>query len=302
MRNRKNTVSELDKLFQEVGRYRNSKEYDELLKFVARFRNIAPFNAMLIQMQKPGSKYVASVKDWAERFQRKPKPGARPLVILRPFGPVQFVYELNDTEGKTLPEEILNPFKAHGEISLSELEKFIKCLFFHGIEVYNNDYGTDFYGNVEAVNKTGQYTKSRVIYKFRIPFAITINKNHDFTTQLTSTYHELGHIYCGHLYTPDIEYLPERYNLPLEISEFEAESVCWLICERQGIKNPSAEYLSRYLNDNKTIPSISIDTVLKAVTSIEEIISHNITTPRKELLLKHDQNTDLYAFHQITLS
>ena len=65
--------------------------------------------------------------------------------------------------------------------------------------------------------------------------------------------------------------------------EFEAESVCWLLCERQGIKNPSAEYLNGYLDNNGEIPKISLDTVLKAVAAIEQIREKNFSAPRKEL-------------------
>ncbi len=102
-----NKMPELDKLFCQVGTYRKSDQYKELLEFIKRFPNIAPYNAMLINIQKPGSKYVASASDWKKRFNRTIKIGARPLVILRPFGPVAFVFELSDTEGHDpFPEEL----------------------------------------------------------------------------------------------------------------------------------------------------------------------------------------------------
>lgn len=214
---RQNNIPELDKLFQDVREYRSSKNYMELLDFIKRFRNIAPYNAMLIHIQKPGSKYIASAKDWYARFGRRPKPGARPLIILWTFGPVSFVYELEDTEG----------------------EEF--------------------------------------------PIAITLNSNHDRLTQLATIYHELGHVYCGHLGNQELDYLPKRCVLPIEVKEFEAESVCWLLCEREGIKNPSAEYLSNYLNSYNEIPGISIDTVLKAAAKIEQMRNKVLTSPRKEL-------------------
>ena len=83
---RQKNIPELDKLFQDVRAYRSSKNYMELFDFTKRFRHIAPYNAMLINIQKPGSKYVATTKEWHEGFERVPKPGARPLVILRTFG------------------------------------------------------------------------------------------------------------------------------------------------------------------------------------------------------------------------
>jgi len=42
----------LDKLLADARVYKRSSEYKELLEFVVRLRNFAPFNAMLLQIQK----------------------------------------------------------------------------------------------------------------------------------------------------------------------------------------------------------------------------------------------------------
>lgn len=65
--------------------------------------------------------------------------------------------------------------------------------------------------------------------------------------------------------------------------EFEAESIRWLICERLGIKNPSAEYLIHHLKPDRTTPNISVDAVLKAVGFIENLLKGN-KKPRKKSL------------------
>jgi hypothetical protein len=96
------TRSLLDQLFEDSRLYTQSKDYKELLDFVVRLRNFAPFNAMLLQVQKPGLSYAASARDWRERFGRSPKEGVRPLLILWPFGPVALVYDVLDTVGKEL--------------------------------------------------------------------------------------------------------------------------------------------------------------------------------------------------------
>src|SRR5205823_9397882 len=77
----------LDRLLADSRLYTRSADYKALLDFVVRLRNFAPFNAMLLQVQKPGLTYAASAYDWRERFGRQPKEGARPLLILWPFGP-----------------------------------------------------------------------------------------------------------------------------------------------------------------------------------------------------------------------
>src|SRR3989338_5854582 len=96
----------LDQLLSDSRLYTQSKDYKALLDFVVRLRNFAPFNAMLLQVQKPGLSYAASARDWQVRFCRTPKEGARPLLILWPFGPVALVYDVLDTEGDSLTEDV----------------------------------------------------------------------------------------------------------------------------------------------------------------------------------------------------
>ena len=94
----------LDQLIAETRLYDSAKSVKELLDFTSRLRHIAPFNAMLLHIQKPGLSFAARPVDWWKRFGRRPKRHARPLVILRPFGPVDFVYDVLDTEGEPIPE------------------------------------------------------------------------------------------------------------------------------------------------------------------------------------------------------
>lgn len=81
----------LPNLIEAILRLRIQSRIKELLDFVVRLRNFAPFNAMLLHVQKPGLSYAASEHDWRNRFGRWPKDGARPLLILLPFSPVGLV-------------------------------------------------------------------------------------------------------------------------------------------------------------------------------------------------------------------
>jgi len=123
----------LDQLLTDSRLYTQSKDYKELLDFVVRLRNFAPFNAMLLHVQKPGLSYAALERDWRDRFSRTIKEGARPLVILWPFGPVAFVYDVLNTQGKPLPEDV-SPFIAHGLIDAKQLTSFIPRLKRKNIE------------------------------------------------------------------------------------------------------------------------------------------------------------------------
>ena len=114
----------LDQLIEESKLYRSSEHYMKLLDFVVRLRNFAPFNAMLLHIQKPGLSYAALERDWRERFGRWPKEGARPLLILWPFGPVALVYDVMDTEGDPLPVDVAS-FFARGPIDGAKMESFV---------------------------------------------------------------------------------------------------------------------------------------------------------------------------------
>ena len=115
----------LDEMFRASRRYRSSREYMELLKFISKFRRYAPFNCLLLHIQNPDISYVASGGDWERQFRRKPKRDARPLVILQPFGPVMFVYDIQDTEGASVPEYVLKPFDTQGKLSRSVFQNTV---------------------------------------------------------------------------------------------------------------------------------------------------------------------------------
>ncbi|NLV23690.1 MAG: hypothetical protein GXY54_02760 [Deltaproteobacteria bacterium] len=50
--------------------YHRSADYKGLLDFVARLRSFAPFNAFLLNIQKPGLRFAGSEYDWRRRFDR----------------------------------------------------------------------------------------------------------------------------------------------------------------------------------------------------------------------------------------
>jgi hypothetical protein len=77
------TAKSLLELINDSRLYTQSKDYKDLLDFVVRLRNVAPFNAMLLHVEKPGLSYAASERDWQDRFERHItailKEGARPV-------------------------------------------------------------------------------------------------------------------------------------------------------------------------------------------------------------------------------
>jgi hypothetical protein len=88
-------------------------------------------------------------------------------------------------------------------------------------------------------------------------------------------------LYCGHLGTPNEKWWPDRTGLPHDIREFEAESVCYLVCNRLGIDNRSDEYLAGYLQKHSDTPPISLDCVMKAAGLVEQMGQLRLK-PRKD--------------------
>jgi len=273
----------LDELFHEVGSYRNCNDFHELYQFIKKFPGIAPYNALLLHIQRPGSNYVATIPEWKKLFNRTVKPGARPLVILQAFGPVRFVFDLEDTEGdEFFPERLRNPFQTEGSIEANKFHFLMKNLKRDGISYHESDHGTNSAGYIQW--RPGPFFRNSKHQFIGFIFNLIVNMNHSKEEKLATIAHELGHLYCGHLGTPERKWWPDRCSVTDKVSrEFEAESVAWLVCERAGIKNPSAQYLSGYLSNNQQIPHISIETVLKAAGMIEAMMERTLPA-RKELI------------------
>lgn len=267
----------LDELFAHTIEYRSSKAYQDMLRFVAGFRWYSPFNAMLVHIQRPGATFVAPAHRWLYKYGRRVKPGARPLVILQPMGPVMFVFDVSDTEGKPLPPEVEKPFEVRGGTVGNRLHLTIENCKKRGIAIYKTEMGSQMAGQIKRV-APGSFIEfvldnEEGPKKVRVPLLYEVELNRDVSegSQYATLVHELGHLYCGHLGTPEKGWKlwPDRQGLPKQEREFEAESVAYLVCARAGIESPSAEYLAQYVEDNDTIPRISLDCVMKAAGLIE---------------------------------
>lgn len=277
----------LDDLFENARMYRSSASFRELMSFIARFRFYSPFNAMLIHTQMRGAKYAAPARKWADKYGRRIKETARPLVILQPMGPVMYVFDVADTEpipgagAHPLPTEVERPFEVRRGSVGDELQMTIRNALRDGIEISEVPQGSQHAGFITNVPKGNFVWFQKTVrppQNERIPlrYRVAINSNISKTARYAALIHELGHLYCGHLGTPNEKWWPDRTGLDTKAREFEAESVCYLACARLGIDNPSDEYLSGYLGHNAEIPPISFDSVLKAAGLVEQMGRENM--------------------------
>jgi len=259
--------SAIDQMFLEALSTKSTQgtqAFDEFLDFVVRFSNMSIYNAMLVMVQRRGAGAVATRNKW-EDFGRTIKPDAIPIVILRPFGPVAFVFEQGDTEGRPLPGAEDSPLFATGELSQKIYDQTRIAAEKYEIQVEESEqYGVLLAGTAAGFSilpETGQGKAGR-------GFRIRLNAKHDLPTRFATLAHELGHIYCGHVGADSKGRWPARPGLSNEIREAEAEAVCWLVCQRNGVKSRSREYLSNLMT-NLDLTGISMYSIFEAANRVE---------------------------------
>jgi len=276
--------SELDLLFESVHNYRTSKHYKELLDFCRRFRYLAPFNAMMVQIQRPGANMVLTSSQWLHKYKRKIKPNARPVVILT-FSPVSYLFDISDTEplcdagikNENFLEEIQHQFDTRQSVSKKDLDLLINNLPVVGVAYTDtfragNDYGAQLMKGGGS-HKINVYVNRNDSVAYQTDFLISINESLGIGARYSSVMHELGHYFCQHLPAPTGFKKWTARNLSKNAKEFEAESVAWLTCNRLGIDNPSESYLAGYLDEFADIPEgVSVDYIFKAHNEIWKLL------------------------------
>lgn len=290
----------MDKLFRIIENYRKSDYFMEMLSFCARFKELSPYNALMVKTQMPAARYVLTKKQWEERYHRVPKRNARPLVILKKFGPISYVFEIGDTQSsqqmlmgfynteQQILEELSHPYQTTGEVQHQLYENMTRALAYYGIALDTFRVAADFGAQIL---KTNCRVKVRDI-EANGYYVINVNDQADESTAFASICHELGHFFCRHLPPPfkseDKWWKMRRPSW--ETREFEAEIVSFIICERYGIGNKSWEYLSRVLDSQTTIPQdISVERVFKAANEVERMLADDLD-PKTCLLYFNDTN------------
>ena len=271
----------LDDLFQFALRYTNSEEFHALVDFIADFRLYSPFNALLAHIQMPGASYVAPAYRWARDYERRIRPGARPIVLLQPGGPVMFVFDVSDTEplpdAEPLPRYVTHPFEVRAGQVDNQPKRTVENAKRDGIRVVEYNGGSQSAGQIHVAEpgKTVSFqVRERPEQEFcdmEVRYELLLNAKCSLEAKYATLVHELAHLYCGHLGTPNGDWWPDRRRLSETVREFEAESVAFLVCSRLGIENPATEYLSEYVNSHTSTPAISLNCVLKSAGLIEQM-------------------------------
>lgn len=254
----------LDDLIDSSRLYKTTKDYFELMKFISQMRNFAPFNAMLLNIQKPGLRFAASARDWRIKFGRTPKKYARPLLILWPFGPVALVYDVMDTEGDDIPEDVFS-FISTGPMDDNRLNSIINGMTCKHIQWECADRGDSHAGTIRVIKRSTESSSPSI-------YSVMINSNHPAPVKFTSMAHELAHLYLGHLGSDKKLKIQSRRALPHEKKELEAESVAYLIGCRNGVTSKSQTYLTSHVKGNITVDNLDLYQIMRAAGQIEALL------------------------------
>lgn len=248
----------IDQLIAATKLYDSSEAVQELLAFTIRLRELAPFNAMLLHIQKPGLTHAATAYDWWHRFGRVPKKGTRPLLILRTRGPVDFVFDILDTEGRDVPVDAF-AFPTFGNLSEDQFNQFMRVLAKERIDVITLDSGDGQAGWIQILSQS-KTAKGKNTYQ------LAYNRNHPVPTRLVTVAHELAHLYLGHLGADVGRRVPDRRHIPDALMEVEAEMVAFLVAMRNGLKPRSESYLANYKG---SFQDLNLYGVTRAANAIE---------------------------------
>jgi IrrE N-terminal-like domain len=198
------------------------------------------------------------------RFSRKPKDGARPLLILWPFGPVALVYDVMDTNGKELPRDVAS-FFAHGPISEIEIAVFRQRTSQKNIFWDDLDAGDSKAGSIRCVQRA---TKANE----RNTYRMLVNKNHLPAVRFATLAHELAHLFLGHLGPDKGLGVPLRQRPDHRWGELESESVALVVCARNGVASKSETYLTDFVDQNTTVEDLDIYQIMRAAGQIETLL------------------------------
>lgn len=259
------TAQSIDDLYRAASALGESPPWTDLLNRISRSTHMAPFNLMLADIQRPGARFVAFADKWRE-IGREVKPGAIPIIVLWPFCPVRCAYDLSDTTGADEDDALLDrvfgePLEVRGDAA-TRLAR--RSTAEDNVDVRFVQLGSNLAGDARSTGaepaKKGRLAKPR--------WVVRINSQLNEGAQFTTLIHELAHIYLGHLGGNGKKW-PNRRPERIDVREFEAEAVSFIVGRRFGLKTSSAEYLNGYVKGD-TIEHVSFSAVARAAGRIEQ--------------------------------
>ena len=296
-----------DKLEQGLKELFESERFKEYLKTMSKFYNYSFNNTLLIAMQKPEATYVAGYTSWQRNFDRQVMKGEKgikilapapykaqeerekidpltqkPVIgadgkavtetveVLRPAFKVVSVFDVSQTDGKELPDIIVDELKG----TVENYEAFFDALKQESpVPISFEDIpgcAKGFFSPVES--------------------RIAIQEGMSEIQTVKTAIHEIAHAKL-HAVKPDEKTAPEEKK-DRHTKEVEAESVAYTVCQRYGIE--TSDYSFGYIagwssgKETKELKS-SLDTIRKTAAEMIEGIDAKL----KVLLAEKAQSAEM---------
>lgn len=298
-----------DKLEQGIKELFESERFKEYLRTMSKFYNYSFNNTLLIAMQKPEATYVAGYTSWQRNFDRQVLKGEKgikilapapykaqeerekidpltqkPVIgtdgkavtetveVLRPAFKVVSVFDVSQTDGKELPDIIVDELKG----TVENYEAFFDALKqVSPVPISFEDIPGGAKGFFSPV-------ESRIVIQEGMSEIQTVK----------TAIHEIAHAKL-HAVKPDEKTAPEDRK-DRHTKEVEAESVAYTVCQRYGIE--TSDYSFGYIagwssgKETKELKS-SLDTIRKTAAEMIEGIDAKL----KVLLAEKAQSVEQEA-------
>ena len=302
-----------DKLEQGIKELFESERFKEYLRTMSKFYNYSFNNTLLIAMQKPEATYVAGYTSWQRNFDRQVMKGEKgikilapapykvqeerekidpatqkPVIgadgkavtetveVLRPAFKVVSVFDVSQTDGKELPDIIVDELKG----TVENYEAFFDAIKQESpVPVSFEDIpggAKGFFSPVES--------------------RIAIQEGMSEIQTVKTAIHEIAHAKL-HAVNPDEKTAPEDKK-DRHTKEVEAESVAYTVCQRYGIE--TSDYSFGYIagwssgKETKELKS-SLDTIRKTAAEMIEGIDAKLKVLLAEKAQSAEKDTEMPA-------
>lgn len=253
-----------------LGEIRNRGMIEDLVKYgsyMFRVSKLSYFNSAMLLIQKPGLGFAGSPALY-ERYGFGIRPEARPLLILKPFAPVDLYYEVCDTY-PLYPKASL-PWWMLGDIERQPvaypLFKVEEALARHGVYYGERDFGMRLRGEMQYVTHpvVARYmVKKGSVYEkraYETHYAMVVNRADSDGDKVATIFHEIGHLLCGHLPVDEEIQKTEKFKckvpercglLSYADMECEAEMTCEMIAKALGFPYKAERYIRDICGDEE---------------------------------------------------
>ena len=258
-----------DKLEQGIKELFESERFKEYLRTMSKFYHYSFSNTLLIAMQKPEATYVAGYTSWQRNFDRQVMKGEKGIKILAP-APYKAKEErekidpstqkpILDADGKPVTEtvEVMRPaFKVVSVFDISQTDgKELPDIIVDELSGSVENYAAFF----EALKQESpvpiafeDIPSGAKGYFSALESRIAIQEGMSEIQTVKTAIHEIAHAKL-HAIHPDEKTAPEDKK-DRHTKEVEAESVAYTVCQRYGIETSdySFGYIAGWSSDKET--------------------------------------------------